>query len=117
MNISGEIKCFLGDGDYAQLKFSESGTSFSLDIIMVPSSHRNKGVGTILVNRLLVMADSMNKDIFVSVRPIGNNSEETLRRLVRYYEHFGFETYDTGLTTVFMVRKASSDMPRKFPQH
>lgn len=108
MNISGEIKWFLGDGDYALLKFSESGTSFSLDILMVPSSHRNKGVGSIMINRLLIMADSMSKDIFVSARPIGNNSEETLRRLVRYYERFGFEAYDMGLTTVFMVRKVSN---------
>ncbi len=107
MNITGEIRWFLGEGDYAQLKFSESKTSFSLDIVMVPTHHRNKGVGTMLIDRLLLLADGMQKEIFVSARPLGNNSEEMLKRLVRYYEDFGFETYDRELTSVFMVRRKS----------
>jgi len=105
VNISGEIRYFLGEGDYAQLKFTESRTSFSIDIVMVPSLHRNKGVGTILMERVLVLADRMNKEIFLSARPIGNNSEEQLSRLVGYYKRFGFSVLDNGFTTVYMVRK------------
>ncbi len=60
-----------------------------------------------LINRLLLMADGMQKEIFVSARPLGNNSEETLKRLVNYYGRFGFEAYDRGLTSVCMVRRKS----------
>jgi len=74
---------------------------------MVPAAYRNKGIGALLIQRVLLLADSMGKDIFVSARPIGNNSEERLNRLVTYYGRFGFEVTDRGLTTVYMVRKAS----------
>jgi len=105
VNITGEIKYFLGKGEYAHLKFSESATSFSIDLVMVPSVHRNKGIGALLINRILLLADCMDKDIYVSARPIGNTSEERLYRLVKYYNRFGFEAIDQGLTAVFMVRK------------
>lgn len=105
VNIAGEIKYFLGEGDYAHLKFSESKTSFSIDIVMVPSVHRNKGIGALLINRILLLADGMDKDIHVSARPIGNASAERLNRLVNYYKRFGFEAVDQGCTTVYMVRK------------
>lgn len=106
MNITGEIRYFLGDGDYAHLKFAESKTSLSIDLVMVPAAHRNKGVGAMLIQRVLLLADSMGKNIFVSARPIGNNSEERLDRLVKYYSRFGFEVTDRGLTVVYMARKA-----------
>ncbi len=107
MNITGEMRCFLGDGDYAQLKFAESKTSLSIDIVMVPAAHRNRGIGAMLIRRVLLLADSMGKDIFVSARPIGNSSEERLNRLVEYYKRFGFEVTDRGLTAVYMVRRAT----------
>ena len=104
MNITGDIKWYFGEGDYAQLKFSESATSFSIDIVMVPAIHRKKGIGTILINHILVLADSMKKDLFVSARPFGPFSTEKLDRLVGYYSRFGFEITDKGLNTVYMVR-------------
>lgn len=107
MNITGEIRSYLGNGDYAQLKFSETKTSFSIDIVMVPASHRKQGIGTTLINRILMLADSMGKDVYVSARPIGTSSEGSLQRLITYYMRFGFELVDTGLTTAFMLRKAT----------
>lgn len=112
MNIVGEIKYFLGEGDFAQLKYSESKTSFSIDIVMVPSLHRNKGIGSILMQRVILLADVLGKDIFITARPIGNASQEKLDSLVRYYSDFGFKSYDTGLTTVYMVRKSNQPAGR-----
>jgi len=107
MNITGEIKWYLGEGDYANLKFSESKTSLSIDIVMVPAAHRKQGIGTTLINRILIIADLMGKDCYVSARPLGNYSDEKLEGLIRYYEHFGFQITDRGLTTAYMVRKTA----------
>jgi len=104
MNIVGEIKHYLGD-DYAILKFSESRTSFSIDIVSVPAAYRNRGIGTLLIRHVLSLADAMQKDVMVSARPIGTSNEETLQRLVRYYERFGFREFDRGLTVVYMRRR------------
>jgi GNAT superfamily N-acetyltransferase len=110
MNISGEIRYFLGDGDYAHMKFSESKTAFSIDIVMVPSAYRNNGIGSVLIERVIVLADTMGKDIYISARPIGNLTDEKLNRLVDYYRRFGFDIVDKGLTVVYMVRQASLRM-------
>ena len=106
MNITGEMKWHLGEGDYANLKFSESKTSMSVDIVMVPVAHRKKGIGAMLIKRVLILADLMGKDCYVSARPLGNYSDEKLEGLVRYYERMGFKIIDRGLTTAYMVRKA-----------
>ncbi len=106
MNITGEIKFFLGNGDYAHLKFSESKTSFSIDIVSVPAAYRSKGIGALLISRVLQLADTMDKDIYLSARPIGAYTAERLSRLVSYYERFGFGVVDEGFTMVAMKRKA-----------
>ncbi|MBI5074582.1 MAG: hypothetical protein HZB62_05375 [Nitrospirae bacterium] len=108
MNITGEIKFFLGDGDYAHLKFSESRTSFSIDIVSVPAAYRSKGIGSLLIGRVLLMADTMDKDIYLSARPIGAYTVERLSRLVSYYQRFGFSVIDEGLTMVSMKRIAKT---------
>ena len=107
MNIVGEIKSYLGDNDYAQLKFSETKTSFSIDIVAVPASHRNQGIGKMLINHLILLAEGMHKDVYVSARPIGPFSEARLERLIVYYQRFGFEVIDRGLTVAYMFRKTS----------
>ncbi len=104
MNITGTIKYFLGD-DYARMDFSESHDSFSIDIIMVPASVRGTGIGTILLNHVISLADNMKKDIFVSARPIGATNDEKLKRIVNFYEKYDFEIYDTGLTVAYMKRE------------
>lgn len=106
MNIVGEIKCYLGD-DYALLKFSESKGSFSIDTVMVPVSHRNQGIGTMLVNHILILADSLGKKVQLSARPIGSFSEEKLQRLVAYYKRSDFRVLDRGQTIVYMTRDAA----------
>ena len=108
MNIVGEIKYHLGD-DYAVLNFSESKGAFSIDTVMVPASHRNKGIGTILVRHVILLADSFHKEVCLSVRPIGTFSEERLQRLVAYYKRFDFKVLDRGQTIVYMIRKAKND--------
>jgi GNAT superfamily N-acetyltransferase len=106
MNVVGEIKWFLGD-DYAHLKFSESKTSFSIDVVMVPSAHRGNGIGTALIRHILCLADCMGKDVYVSARPLVQYSEEKLARLIVYYERLGFEITDRGLTTAYMRKRHS----------
>jgi len=107
VNITGEIRYWLGSGNYAQMKFSESKTSFSIDIVLVPSAHRSGGIGTLMIERILLLADALGKDVFVSARPIGTSSKEALERLVDYYRRFGFRVADQGLTVVYMERRIS----------
>ena len=105
MNIVGEIKCHLGD-DYAQLRFSESKGAFSIDTVMVPAAHRSKGIGTMLLKHVLMLADSLHKEVRLSVRPIGPFSEAKLQRLVTYYTRLDFKVLDRGQTIVYMIRSA-----------
>jgi GNAT superfamily N-acetyltransferase len=106
VNIVGEMKWFLGD-DYAQMKYSESSGSFSIDLVMVPASHRGRGIGTNLISHVLYLADRMKKDVYLSARPIGSYSGEKLERLIAYYQRLGFEVIDRGLTVAYMQRKYS----------
>lgn len=104
MNIIGEMRWFLGD-DYAQMKYSESNGSFSIDIVTVPASYRGRGIGTKLISHILYLADKMSKDVYLSARPISSYSEEKLKRLIAYYQRFGFEVIDRGLTVAYMQRR------------
>ncbi len=104
MNITGEIQSHLGEGDYAKLRFSESKEAFSIDTVFVPSMARSAGVGSILVQRILYMADCCGKKIFLTARPIGRTDYETVARLVRFYEQFGFKVFDEGHQSAQMVR-------------
>ncbi|MDA8432279.1 MAG: GNAT family N-acetyltransferase [Nitrospiraceae bacterium] len=106
MNISGEIKCWMSAKEYAHVKFSEHSASISLDVLHVPAAHRKKGIGALLIGRLIVLADGLGKGLTVSVRPIGAHNEERLQQMVRYYEKFGFRVTDRGLTVVNMAREA-----------
>ncbi|MEW6365525.1 MAG: GNAT family N-acetyltransferase [Acidobacteriota bacterium] len=101
------MKWFLGD-DYAQIRFSESTRSFSVDIVMVPAAHRGQGIGTTLIQHIIHLADCMGKDVYLSARPIGSFSAEKLDRLVAYYRRLGFEVIDTGLTVSHMRREPAA---------
>ena len=107
MDITGEIKLFL-DKDYALLKFSETKDSFSIETVMVPYKYRGMGIGTTLIQRMIVWADNMQKDVFTSARPIGICNEEKVQRLVRFYEQFDFYAYKRGITAVYMKRTFQS---------
>jgi len=104
INLTAELRLHLGDGKSAILRYSESGEAFSLDLMMVPSGFRGQGLGTLLVYRLLRMADASGKPVLLTARPLGGNSPEALERLVRYYGRFGFQAVQRGLTTVGMRR-------------
>ncbi len=108
MNVVGEIKWYL-DNDYAHLRFSEGIGSFSIDTVMVPAVHRNKGIGTKLINHILILADQLGKQVMVSARPIGETSEERLQRLIAYYQRFDFRMVDRGHSIAYMVRDAHRD--------
>ncbi len=111
INLTAELRLNLEEGKTAILRYSESGEAFSLDIMMVPGHFRGHGIGTLLVRRLLFMADALGKPVLTVARPLGGgNSPDALERLVRYYLRFGFQPVHQGLTTVHMRRppRASS---------
>lgn len=109
MNLTGGMQLHL-DGDQAQLRYSEDQRGFSIDQLMVPAAHRGRGIGTLLVRRVLILADHYKKDVHVSARIIGGqSSEERLQRLVKFYKRLGFEALDRGLTVVYMVRRVSRE--------
>lgn len=110
MNIIGELRWYLGEKDYAYLKYSETKTSLSIDIVSVPASHRRQGIGGALIGHVLLMADCMQKDVYLSARPLGSFSEENLELLISYYGRFGFQVSDRGLTVAYMCRKPSGCM-------
>lgn len=108
MNIVGELRWYLGEKDYAYLKYSETKTSLSIDIVNVPLTHRRQGIGGVLIDHVLLMADCMQKDVYISARPLGSLSEGRLEQLIAYYGRFGFEVFDRGLTVAYMRRKVPS---------
>jgi GNAT superfamily N-acetyltransferase len=86
------------------LEFSEGAEGFELGVMLVPGEHRGTGLGSLLLERLLVLADSLGKPVHTQARPIGSSTPETLARLVRYYERWGFEPRQRGVTSVMMTR-------------
>lgn len=114
MNIVGELRYYLG-GDYATLRFSESATSMSIDIVLVPAIHRSRGVGTELIHQVLHLADCTAREVHVAARPIGVSGAAALERLVAYYRRFGFEETDRGVSVVYMRRPRRGKIPQ--PNH
>lgn len=86
------------------LRYSESRDALSLDLVLVPSRHRGLGLGSLLIRRVLLVADALHKPVLTKARPIGGYSAEALERLVRYYARFGFHPGHRGLTAVHMRR-------------
>jgi GNAT superfamily N-acetyltransferase len=109
VNITGEIRWHLGEQDYAHIKFSESHGAYAIDTVVVPAKSRRQGIGKQLIGRILALADTQDKEVYVSARPIGPTSEERLASLVTYYERFGFRSYDRGLTVIHMKRTRASE--------
>jgi ribosomal protein S18 acetylase RimI-like enzyme len=108
MNVTGEIVWHLGDENHAKLKFSESRHSYSIDTVLVPPAYRGQGIGTQLINKIIFLADREGKEIYLSARPIGSSDEQKLMQLVHYYERFGFQVIDKGLSVIYMRRPRSS---------
>ncbi len=110
MNITTEMRWHLGDSDSALLEFSESRHSFSIDKVLVPSRFRGQGIGSQLINRVLILADAQDKEVYLSARPIGQTDEVRLQALVDYYRRFDFVPTDRGLTVVYMKRARRSEV-------
>ncbi len=108
MNLTGELHYHLEDKDYARVKFSEGINSFSIDIVFVPSQFRQRGIGKELVNRVLAIADAAGKEVFVTVRPLGQSSEDIISNLIRFYQQFGFELTDRDPGLAHMLRPVSA---------
>lgn len=103
MKLTGELRHALG-AEHATLRFSEDDSAISLDIVLVPATHRARGIGSALIQRVLCMADSLGKEARVAARPIGTHGDVPLERLVAYYRRFGFEETSRGVSVVHMRR-------------
>jgi GNAT superfamily N-acetyltransferase len=106
VNLTGEVRYHLADKEYARVKFSEGINSFSIDIVFVPSPFRQQGIGKALVKRVLAIADSVGKEVLVTVRPLGQSSEEIIAGLISFYERFGFSVTDRDPGLARMRRTA-----------
>jgi GNAT superfamily N-acetyltransferase len=107
-NMSGELRWQVGD-ESARLKFTESETGLTIETIIVPASCRGKGIGSVLVQRLIQCAEFAGKDVYLSARPLGGRTNpERLNRLVRFYKKLGFTETERGVTVCHMVRKSTS---------
>ena len=103
-NLTGELVYQLGQERSAVLRFSEGQNALSLDLLLVPSELRDTGVGSMLLARLLALADRTGKPVRTTARPIGQNNPQTLARLVRFYERFGFCAEHEAVDRVTMRR-------------
>ncbi len=104
MNLTGELHYHLEGRETARLKFSEGISSFSIDIVFVPSRFRQQGIGKVLVDRVLALADASGKEVLVTVRPLGQSNEEIISRLIRFYQQFGFTLTDRDPGLAHMCR-------------
>jgi len=106
MNLTGELHYHLEGREYARVKFSEGINSLSIDIVFVPAKFRQQGIGKLLVTRVLALADVFGKEVLVTVRPLGQSSEDIVSRLIRFYQQFGFELIDRDPGLAHMRRPA-----------
>ncbi len=111
MNLTGELHYHLEGKDYARVKFSEGVNSFSIDIVFVPSQFRKRGIGKALVTRALAIADAAGKEVFVTVRPLGQSGEDIISSLIGFYQQFGFNLTDRDPGLAHMHRPARPPRP------
>lgn len=114
MNLTGELHYHLEGNNYASVKFSEGINSFSIDIVFVPSRFRRRGIGEVLVKRVLAIADAAGKEVLVTVRPLGQSGEDIISSLIRFYQQFGFNLTDRDPGLAHMLRPARS--PQAFTE-
>lgn len=106
-SVIGELKIIFDAKHYAYLKYVEEQDAITLETIVVPADFRKLGYGSLLMNRLISIAETFQRDIKLSARPIagGGMSDERLERLVAYYQRFGFVPLERGVTAVKMIRE------------
>lgn len=106
MRITGELRHELSR-DHALLRYQESETELYVDTVFVPAGARERGVGTVLMRRVIFLADAQGKPVRLKARPIGTTSPDALERLVRYYERLGFRVTRREASAAEMVRAAA----------
>ncbi len=109
--LQAEVVVLL-EKDRAVLRFSENTQTLVLELVMVPSRFRGRGIGTLLVRRLLLLADALGKPVVTTARPIGRSTPEALEHLVAYYSRLGFQISQRGLTSVKMCRPLPKEVAR-----
>ncbi len=55
---------------------------------------------------MLAIADSVGKEVLLSVRPLGQSNEEAVSSLIRFYEPFGFVVVEREAGLAHMRRPA-----------
>ncbi|MCK5689568.1 hypothetical protein KAI87_09885 [Myxococcota bacterium] len=107
MNITGEIRYELEPGlqGSAQIKFTENEKEFYVVTVFVPSKFRSGGFGTVLMDRVMLLADILKKDVRLVARPIGVGTSEAVERLINYYLNLDFEIISRESSKAEMVRK------------
>lgn len=110
MHVTGELRHELSR-DHALLRFWESETELYVDTVFVPADARERGVGTVLMRRVLFLADAQGKPVRLKARPIGTTSIDALERLVRYYERLGFRVTRREASGAEMERPAGGREP------
>ena len=113
MKGSGEFRFDVGERSGAFLRFVEDEESFLLDLVLVPMAARRRGVGSLLVKRLILLADSVGKPVRLVARPVGQSAPDLLEKLATFYRRFGFVETERKLTSILMSRPAgASPSPR-----
>ncbi len=103
MRVTGELRYEIG-ADHAILRYWENDAEFHVDTVFVPAGARQEGIGTALMNRVLILADAEAKPVSLKARPIGVTGVDALQRLVRYYEDLGFSVVNREASSADMIR-------------
>ncbi len=99
----GELKWSINN-ETIELKFTEIEKGLKIDKIIIPASYRNQGIGSQLIKQFITLANTYNKDVYVTARPLGGRTNpERLKRLIHFYQKLGFQEIETGITVCHMV--------------
>lgn len=72
--------------------------------LFVEKPHRNKGIGTNIVQRIMEDAKGHNRRVWVHAVPL---EEKNPKRLIKFYKKFGFHIYDYPNDEPYPVMEAS----------
>ena len=87
---------FLYENDVCKLQFYEL-TESIVELFWIEVNYKNKGMGTLLLNKILDAADEVNVEIKLIPIPLHSCEFdfESKRRLRNWYESFGFRSKST----------------------
>lgn len=83
----------------------------TIEEIIIDTKYRSKGHGNVAINELLKLAKILNVD-YIALKPAPPNNEASddktirnsqIKRLINYYERFGFQTYTVAKDEPIMV--------------